>query len=220
MRSGVLVTAFLLLSVIFAACTDTSDQTAEKTSVVSAGHRVTMNLQEGWRFRFGEVSKTVAESDFEDSDWQAVTVPHTWNRVGTYGLQESPDSNAERGIGWYRLKFEMPEQASGRRHFLQFDAVATIAEVWVNGTRVGGHEGAYSRFRFDVTDELQAGTNLIVVKADNSVPAPGNTTEYVLPLGGDYFLFGGIYRNVSLISTSSVQIDMLDHGGPGAEHGL
>lgn len=177
--------------------------------------RDSIALDHGWRFRFGESPAAVTATGFDDSGWQPVTVPHTWNRVGNYGTTVAPDSNTERGIGWYRLAFDLPQQPQGRRHFLQFDAVATIAEVWVNGTRVGEHKGAYARFRFDVTELLKPGSNLIVVKADNSAAAPGSSTEHVLPLGGDYFLFGGIYRGVALISTDTAHIDMLDHGGPG-----
>jgi len=54
-----------------------------------------------------------------------------------------------------------------------------------------------------------------VVKADNSRPQPGSTTEHVIPLSGDFFVFGGIYRGVTLIATDPVHAEMLDYGGPG-----
>jgi beta-galactosidase len=110
----------------------------------------------------------------------------------------------------------LPDAAKGRRYFLQFEGVATVAQVWVNGTSVGEHKGAFARFRFDITDQLKpGGANLIAVRADNSQPAAGSSTENVLPLGGDYFVYGGLYRGVVLVGTDNVQIDMLDHGGPG-----
>jgi beta-galactosidase len=53
------------------------------------------------------------------------------------------------------------------------------------------------------------------VKADNGKPAIGSTTEHVLPLAGDFFQHGGMYRGVSLIEANDVGIDLLDFGGPG-----
>jgi beta-galactosidase len=173
-------------------------------------------LSKGWRFRFGDVPAGVTNPAFDDSDWQSVSIPHTWNRVGSYTVQPPADADTRRGSGWYRLKIDLPGNIKQRRQFLEFDGVSILAEVWVNGVRVGEHRGAYQRFRFDITDKLQPGTtNLVVVRADNSKPEPGSSTENVIPLGGDYFVYGGIYRAVSLVSTDAAQIDMLDHGGPG-----
>ena len=62
---------------------------------------------------------------------------------------------------------------------------------------------------------MPSGDNLLVVKADNTRPAPGTATQNVPPLSGDFFMFGGIYRKASLIITQPVHIDMLDFGGPG-----
>jgi beta-galactosidase len=56
---------------------------------------------------------------------------------------------------------------------------------------------------------------VIVVKADNSKPAVGSSTEHILPLAGDFFIHGGMYRAVSLIEANDVGIDLLDFGGPG-----
>jgi beta-galactosidase len=54
-----------------------------------------------------------------------------------------------------------------------------------------------------------------VVKADNTKAQPGSSTAAVIPLSGDFFVFGGIYRNVSLVVTHEAHVDLLDHGGPG-----
>src|SRR5699024_8956522 len=102
------------------------------------------------------------------------------------------------------------------RQYLDFGAVGNIADVWVNGIHVGQHKGAFSRFRFDVTDAWKPGAeNLIAVRADNSRPAVGSSTEHVIPLSGDFFVHGGLYRDVSLITAHEAGIDLLDYGGPG-----
>lgn len=177
--------------------------------------RSSIDLTAGWRFHFGAQSATVTEATFDDSAWDRVSLPHSWNHLGEYMLERSAATNNAQGIGWYRLAFDAPALAKGRRRVIQFDGVGNIAEVWLNGVRLGEHRGAFSRFRFDISQALRPGNNVLVVKADNSKPAVGSSTENVIPLGGDFFIHGGIYRGVSLIEVDGAHIDLLDHGGPG-----
>jgi beta-galactosidase len=196
--------------------------TATRDGARSAAEtRVSVSLDQGWRFKQSGELTGVESSSFDDASWNAVDVPHTWNRLGNAGTERSPLSNTVQGVGWYRLRFATPVSAArGKgesRFFLQFDGVGKIADVWLNGRYLGKHAGAFARFRFDATGAMTpaGGQNLLVVKADNSKPAPGSTTEAVIPLSGDFFVFGGIYRRVSLVVTNPVHVDMLDYGGPG-----
>ena len=136
--------------------------------------------------------------------------------MGEYRTERSAETNNFQGTGWYRLHFPTPQKLKDNRAILQFDGVGTIADVWLNGKHVGQHKGSYSRFRFDVTPFLSAkGDNVLVVKADNSKPKPGSSTADILPITGDFFPYGGIYRGVSLILAPPAHIDLLDHAGPG-----
>jgi beta-galactosidase len=178
--------------------------------------RTTVELDSGWRFKVAQRLTGVESPTFDDSNWPRVDVPHTWNRIGGAGIARSPDTNTTQGTGWYRLRFKAPSLPPDSRCFLQFDGVGAIADVWLNGHHLGEHKGAFSRFRFDATAAIEPrGENLLVVKADNSRPEPGSSTQDVVPLGGDFFVFGGIYRDVSLIVTRSAHVDLLDFGGPG-----
>jgi beta-galactosidase len=178
--------------------------------------RVQVPLATGWRFKQAADLTGVESPQFDDKEWEAVTVPHTWNRIGNDGYERSPESNNIQGTGWYRLKFQAPVAPKGSRYFLQFDAVSTVATVWLNGHYLGKHEGAFARFRFDATGAINpSGDNLLVVEADNTRPAPGTPTANVPPLSGDFFMFGGMYRKASLIVTQPVHIDLLDFGGAG-----
>jgi beta-galactosidase len=178
--------------------------------------RLIAPLDAGWRFTQASPAGGVEEPAFDDARWSAVELPHTWNRIGNGGTERSPLSNNVQGVGWYRLHFKPPAAAPGSRYFLQFDAVGAVADVWVNGRYLGKHAGAFSRFRFDATSSIKlSGDNVLVVKADNSRPEPGASTQDVIPLSGDFFVFGGLYRNVSLIVTRPVHVDLLDFGGPG-----
>jgi beta-galactosidase len=182
-----------------------------------SGPRISQPLIGGWRFKQASDLRSVESVSYDDSSWPQVSVPHTWNRIGNEGVERSPLSNDVQGVGWYRLRFKSPPAPSGSaRYFLQFDAVGTVADVWLNGHYLGKHAGAFARFRFDASGAINpAGDNLLVVKTDNSRPQPGSATENVPPLSGDFFMFGGMYRSVALIVTRSVHVDMLDFGGPG-----
>jgi beta-galactosidase len=178
--------------------------------------RISVSLDQGWRFQQSDSVVGAENRGFDDSSWQAVDVPHTWNRIGNEGAQRSPLSNNVQGVGWYRLRFARTAPKGTSRYFLEFDGVGAVADVWLNGHYLGKHAGAFSRFRFDATAAIDpSGDNLLVVKADNSKPQPGSSTAAVIPLSGDFFVFGGIYRNVSLVITHETHVDLMDHGGPG-----
>ena len=208
----------MICATAIAALAATAAPTAEP-----ADARTVVTLAEGWRFRQDDKLSGAEAPGLADADWQQVSVPHSWNRVGTYlpsvpnRLNTADKVNKIQGVGWYRLRFTPPADAfRGRRAWLEFDAASRIASVWLNGQLLGEHKGGYSRFRLDATEALRPdGPNLLVVRTDNSKPAVGSSTADVLPLAGDFFVPGGLYRPVRLIATSPVHLDMLDFGGPG-----
>jgi beta-galactosidase len=187
----------------------------------TAAVRPVVALADGWRFRYG--AQTGAERPgFDDGDWARVQVPHSWNRVGYYLTAAGPAANRPdridktQGIGWYRLRFDADAALRGKRAWLEFDAASRIATVWLNGQLIGEHKGGYSRFRLDATKALRFDQpNLLAVRVDNSKPVAGSSTADVLPLTGDFFVPGGLYRPVRLIGTGMVHVDMQDHGGSG-----
>ena len=168
-----------------------------------AAVRTTIPLNETWRFHRADVAGAEAPG-FDDTTWAAVALPHTYNAIdgeagGAY----------YRGPAWYRHTLELPASPSLRRRFLEFDGAALAADVWVNGHHAGRHEGGYARFRFDVSGLVKPGRNTLAVRVDNgSLPS-------VAPLGGDFTVFGGLYRQVRLIETHRRHLDLLDDGGPG-----
>jgi beta-galactosidase len=217
----------LMATVVAIACCQSAAAfpTPEKLqvgSVENGAQRSTIQLADGWRFIQDDTVQGAEKPEFDDRHWADVKVPHTWNRVGFY--RSDPTTHVNRienvnkveGIGWYRLSFTPPANSKGKRAWLQFDAASRTAEVWLNGIRLGQHAGGFSRFRFDATDKMRHGaSNVLVVKTDNTIPLQGSSTADVLPLRGDFFVHGGLYRPASLIFTDPVHIDMLDYGGPG-----
>ncbi len=165
--------------------------------------RVVRSLNDGWRFHLGDVAGAEqAESD--DSGWEPVSVPHTWN-----GVDGQDGGGYFRGVGWYRLRLRLRAGEAHRRVFLQFDGASLVCDVFVNGRHAGRHEGAFARFRFGVTSLVRADAdNVVAVRVDNA------RHPDVAPLSGDFTLFGGLLRDVSLVAVDPIHIDALDFGGP------
>ena len=135
---------------------------------------------------------------YDDSGWETIPVPGTVN----------PHPNRETGA-WYRHTFAMPAAWNGLAVTLKFAAVNYVADVWVNGTYLGYHEGGYTPFAFDVTRAVHPGeSNLIAVRVDN--PAWGTRND-IVPWGlADWWNYGGITRPVWLEAGESVQVVRAD----------
>lgn len=165
--------------------------------------RAQTSLDAGWRFLRDDVSGASAPG-FDDSGWPEVTLPHTYN-----GADGDDGGTYYRGAGWYRRVLALPRLPAGRRFWLQFDGAALAADIWVNGRRIGRHEGGHAGFRFDVTEALKTGDNILAVRTDNT------RLPQIAPLGGDFSAIGGLYRHVWLVEVADVHVDLADHGGPG-----
>ncbi len=155
-------------------------------------------LNDGWKFRFSH--------QVEQNTATAVALPHTWNAQDA--LSGKPDY--KRGIGNYERKLHIGREWEGKRLFLRFDGVNSIANVFINGRHVGEHRGGYSAFVFEITDLVNYG-------ADNRLLVRVNNAEQldVMPLVGDFNFYGGIYRDVSLVVAGQVCISPLDYASPG-----
>ena len=187
MRTARQSVQWILLAALLAPC---AAQCAEQ-----AQPRAIQAMDADWQFRKAD-----------SPQWQAVALPHSPD------TGDSANPQPYRGKLLYRRALDMPGEAparNARRHYLEFDGAMLVTEVRVNGRPAGRHEGGFARFRFDVTPLLKAGRNDIEVSVDNAPHAD------VAPLGGDYTMFGGLYRPVRMVSTGDVHFDMLDYGGPG-----
>ena len=167
-------------------------------------HRVDTLINTGWKFIQGDISDAQVAT-FDDSDWSSVILPHTWNNI-----DGEHDETYYRGVSWYRLHYTVPTTYEGQRLYLQFDGASLVADVYVNGIYLGGHQGGYSTFCFDVTSALVVGyNNVIAVKVNNAYATD------IAPLNGDFTVFGGLYRSVHLLAVDEVHIDLLDSGSSG-----
>lgn len=168
--------------------------TTSPTHAAETDFRRTLNFNRDWRFHLGDPSG--AESvGYDDVGWQTIGLPHSFSIP--YFL--SPDFYV--GYGWYRKRFDVPESHAGKRLFLEFEAAFQDAEIFVNGRRVGGHQGGYTGFAVDITDAARpGGANLVAVRLNNL------WNPRLAPRAGEHTFSGGLYRNVFLVVTDPLHV--------------
>jgi beta-galactosidase len=187
------------------------------TCIVSAAAppREKLLLDFNWKFHLGDdwpdalrldkagASGGPAAAEFDDSSWRTVNLPHDWaielpfdqNADAGHGFKPVGPGFPKNSTGWYRRTFELPQEDSGKRIWLDFDGVFRDATVWVNGWLVTRHESGYYPFRCDITDIARfGGTNTVTVKVDAS------------KFEGWFYEGAGIYRHVWLEKTAPVAI--------------
>lgn len=155
-----------------------------------------------WKFT-GSNSLTGAEAiGYDDAAWQTVRIPHTWNTKA----DRTTYSNA-----WYRTHVQgaSADTAGGKRFYLFFEGANDNADVYLNGTLLGRHQGGYTAFIFDATAARKDGDNVLAVKVDNATH-PG------LPSNGNGWVhYGGLFRKVRKLATNRYSIDPTDFASPG-----
>ncbi|QJB37610.1 beta-galactosidase [Chitinophaga oryzae] len=161
--------------------------------------RTCLNLNNDWNFHFSYDVR-------RNAPLQQVTLPHTWNDKDVFNGQ----LHYYRGTGIYTRQLAFRPEWKDKRIFLYFEGANSVADVLVNNKFVTEHKGGYTAFCAEVTAFLQAGTsNTITVQVSNAERMD------VLPLSGDFNVFGGLHRPVWLIVTDKNCITPLDYASPG-----
>jgi beta-galactosidase len=76
----------------------------------------------------------------------------------------------QRGVGWYRKAFLLPDSLKGKRFVIQFDGVYMNSRVYINGHFLGQYPYGYSTFQYDLTEHVYFDKpNVIAVRVDNSL---------------------------------------------------
>lgn len=159
-----------------------------------AKHHSRPNGDPGQQFPFVQLQ-------FDDSHWQAVTLPHDWAIQGPFYTGDNPEVGGgmgrlpSPGVAWYRKQFSISQSDASKRIYLDIDGAMSYSMVWLNGHLVGGWPYGYSSYRLDLTPYLNfGGNNQLAIRLDN----PANSSRW--------YPGGGIYRNVWLVKTNSVHV--------------
>jgi beta-galactosidase len=155
------------------------------------------NFDEGWKFNKGDVTNGQS-TDFNDSGWSGVTLPHDWSIFNTFNQSSAAGGGGgylDGGIGWYRKTFTIPSDYAGKKVFIEFDGAYMNSQVWINGTSLGTRPYGYSSFEYDLTPYLNiGGSNVIAVRLNNNQPT------------SRWYSGSGIYRNVWLTVLDPVHV--------------
>lgn len=176
-----------------------------------------------WRFIKEDIQGAEAV-DCDDTNWECVGAPHTYNETDTFDdwspASHGGEMNQWGGITWYRKHFTTATDWLDKKVYIEFEAVRQVAEVWLNGQYLGKSENGFLPFGFDLSPYLNVnGDNVIAVKCDNSFatdntdgvpithPNEGNAK---FPWNNPHWhpAHGGIYRNVYLHITGKTHISL------------
>ncbi len=222
--------------------------------------RENVNFNRKWAFAKGINQPPVQLPQL----WNWVNLPHTWNGI------DGQDGGGDyyRGPGCYVKSFQKMDLPQAQRYYLEINGANSSADVYLNGRHLAHHDGGYSTWRVELTQDLAA-ENLLAVVVDNAPNLPqaqryyleinganssadvylngrhlahhdgGYSTwrveltqdlaaenllavvvdnapnTHVYPQMADFTFYGGLYRDVNLICLPEAHFDVEYFGGPG-----
>jgi beta-glucuronidase len=193
---------------------------APTTELVAVDQRLALSLDGDWHIiadpylagLYGFHNDFNANGYFKDAEGGRGS--ETGNKLIEYNFAKSPtikvpgDWNTQKewlrlyeGALWYERHFTFQPQA-GRRAFLHIGAANYKSVAAVNGKLICQHEGGFTPFDCEITDAVKAGDNSVVIEVDDTRSADGVPT-----LKTDWYNYGGLTRDVSIVSVPATFID-------------
>ncbi|MBR2352765.1 MAG: beta-galactosidase [Alistipes sp.] len=160
---------------------------------VAVAQRIEQTINDAWRFALEGQKSTI------------VDIPHTWNAEDCC----DDERGYHRGKGIYERTLRITESPAERCFTLLFEGAYQVTTLYVNGKSAGSHNGGYTAFSFDITELVKQGDNHLRVCVNSS------HNKDIPPLSADFTFFGGIYRDVVLISTPRQQISTTHYATSG-----
>jgi beta-galactosidase len=194
-RKGAKAQSMISLSLVFfmlisLSCSEKQNSFGQKT-----------NFNTDWKFKIDEKATIDNVNDAEEADflaWEEVNLPHTPK------LEPLLVNDQWQGNAWYQKEFDLAESHKNKKLFLKFEAAMNIAEVWVNGEKLAKHYGGYLPFVVNFTEVAEFDqVNSVIVKLNNedsNITGPKPLEKL------DFNTYGGLYRNVWLISKNKLHI--------------
>ena len=164
-----------------------------------------------WKFYRADIDEGQSP-DFNDTNWRNVDLPHDYSiedapqkagavQIGPFSEESEGKKSTGHVLGgtaWYRKHFSLRKEDEDKIVKVLFDGVYMNADVWINGNHLGNHPYGYTAFSFDLTSFLNA-------------PGEDNVLSVEIKNGGKnsrWYSGSGIYRNVTLIKTAPVHIEL------------
>ena len=168
--------------------------------------RTVLELKEGWKFSKGHQTQAY-QTNFNDKDWQTISVPHDWAIYGPFdkeidkqlvaitqnGEKKATEKTGRTGAlpyigeGWYRKNFDLSPLKPGQKATVIFDGAMSEPRVYLNGQKVGEWNYGYNYFYLDITQHLASnGKNVLAVQLNN------------VQESSRWYPGAGLYRNVRI----------------------
>jgi len=176
----------LALSVIFL--------TSCSSDEVKQNSRIKENINRDWQFTFSSETDNFSGKESKAAKWQNVGLPHS------FSLPYFRSESFYTGYGWYQKSLQIDKNWLSQTLTLEFDGVFQVAEIYLNGKKVGAHSGGYTGFTVDISKAAKAGENLLAVRVNNLWDAQ------LAPRAGEHVFSGGIYRDVYLSVTNPLHV--------------
>lgn len=165
--------------------------------------RAKVQLNGSWKFIASDSLTGAQATNFNDSGWSTVSVPHTWDSI--YSVTKHSHS-------WYRTHFTVAAANAGKRTYVYFEGAFQVADVYVNGVSLGQHRGGFTRFIFDATNAINVGgDNVLAVMVSSA-----NCSDCLPDVFPTFFKgYGGIYRKAWIVTTNKYHVATTDFASSG-----
>lgn len=149
-----------------------------------------IGLENNWKFHLGEVEEAWYKG-YDDSGWRDVVIPHDWSVEQPFDKAYSSGTGyLAGGIGWYRVRFSLPDEYRGKKISLLFDGVYKNSQVWCNSYYLGKRPNGYVPFSYDISEKTFFGNT------DNEVSVKVTHTDIA---DSRWFTGSGITRKVRIL---------------------
>lgn len=162
--------------------------------------RQIMNFNTKWAF--SKEASSIPESMPER--WYWVNLPHCWNDIDG----QDGGNDYFRGTAYYAKEIEKAELPEGKKYYLEIRGANSSADVYLDGKKLAHHDGGYSTWRVNLTEELKD-KSLLVIAVDNG------ENDVVYPQMADFTFYGGLYRDVNILAVDDSHFDLDYFGGTG-----
>lgn len=163
------------------------------------GRSNSVDINSKWKFILEDV-KDADKIEVNETAWSEIELPHDWAYEAGYfenGGQADKGGYGIGGVAWYRKHLDISaDELSGKRVFVDFEAVYMNAEVWINGEYMRKRPYGYIPFSYDISEHIKQGDNIIAVRVDNSLEPSAR-----------WYHGCGIYGNVELRFEESIYFE-------------
>ena len=146
--------------------------TACSTKKIESTPNFSVSNNADWSFEISDNTGAKA-SDFDDSNWRVLDIPHDWSIEGEYSPENPMGDRCgylPAGIAWYRKSIDIPSEWKGKYVEIEFDGVFMNSTVYANGIELGTHPYGWTSFAYDISNLAAKESKItFAVRVDNDL---------------------------------------------------